>query len=176
MPVKVFYHTQESRRRKLTGPIICKRDDAWLGAGSYFWRDLFDATQWGINSKQATGAYEIYESEIELEDVLDTVFNEEHYFLWLRMIEKVAKTIITKTHNKPTLKELNDYLKERAAWDQVDGIQFQDLPTNNDFLLVKPIEYKGRKRPFVYKKRMQLVVFNSRIIKKFTFLQRESLH
>jgi arsenate reductase-like glutaredoxin family protein len=171
--IRNLYHTQESRVQKLTEPIPCKRDDAWLGEGKYFWYDLLDAEQWGNSSKKATGFFEIYESEVDCEDVLDTVFNEEHYNFWLKQLEKVAMKIIKKTNEKPTLKELNDYFKERGTWNEVCGIIFQDLPTNNKHLLVKPIEYKNKTFTFAYRKRVQMVIYDDKIIRTFAFLTRE---
>lgn len=170
---KNYYHTQESRFKQLNESIICTRDDAWLGEAHYFWKDELDAENWGHNSKKRTGYFEIYVSEINLEDVLDTVFNEDHYYFWLKQIEKVAKKIISKTHIKPTIKELNDYFKEKGDWDDLAGIQFQDLPTNNNHLLIKPIEYKNRAVTFAYRKRIQLAVYNTNIINTFVLLKKE---
>lgn len=174
MSKNVYYHTQESRKAKLISPIPCTRDDAWLGNASYFWYDLEDAEEWGNNSKRRYNYYEIYESKIYTDNILDSVFNEEHYFFWYKQIEKVAKAIIAKTKIKPSIKELNDYFKERGTWDTVDGILFQDLPTNPNKLLIKPIEYNKTKRiVFPYRKRIQLAVYNPKIIHTFVFLKRE---
>lgn len=171
--VKKYFHTQESRIKKLTNPIKCIRDDAWLGEAYYFWKEEFDAENWGNDSKKRTGYFEIYESELDFDDVLDTVFNEEHYFFWLKQVENVAKKIISKTHIKPTIKELNDYFRERGNWNDLAGIQFQDLPTNNNHLLVKPIEYKNKTIAFAYRKRIQLAVYNTNIINTFVLLKKE---
>jgi len=166
--IRKLYHTQEHRQKELFEPIICCRDDAWLGDAYYFWYDERDAHRWGSNSKRKTGKYEIYEAEVHCDDVLDTVFNEEHYLFWLKQIEKVATKFIKQTGEKPSLKEINDYFKERGHWNEVDGIMFQDLPNNFDFLLVKPIKYRTKSRPFVYRKRIQLAVYNLKIIVSFT--------
>lgn len=157
---KTFYHTQESRKNTLKKPIPCVRDDAWLGNGTYFWYDLEDAEYWGNTSKKATGCYEIYISDIQNENVLDSVFNEDHYFFWLKQVEKIAKVIIKKTQIKPTIKELNDYFKERGTWDEVDGILFQNLPTNPNRLLIRPIKYNIKRVIIAYRKRIQLAVYN----------------
>ncbi len=171
---KTFYHTQEARGQRLTAPLPCTRDDAWLGEAIYFWHDLEDAEHWGNTSKRKTGVYQVYSSNIDCEDVLNTVFNEEDYFFWLRQIEKAAKTIIAKTKEKPTLKELNDYFRERAGWrEDVSGIMFQDLPTNPNHLLIKPIQYGDRKVPFAYRKRIQLAVYRKEIVCTFAFLKEE---
>jgi hypothetical protein len=170
---ETFYHTQEAREKILFAPVLCNRNDAWLGEAIYFWYDIEDAEHWGNTSKRRTGYYEIYESVIFCENILNSVFNEEHYFFWYRQIEKVAKIIIAKTKMKPTIKELNDYFKERGTWNEVDGILFQDLPTNNERLLIKPIEYQNKKMVFAYRKRIQLAVYNREIIRTFDFFKRE---
>ena len=145
MSQSIYYHTQESRKSILKDPIRCVRDDAWLGEAFYFWLDLEDADEWGIKSKRGSKYYEVYQSEIQIDNILDTVFNEEHYFFWFKQIEKVAKAIMSKTKMKPSLKELNDYLKERGLWNEIHGIKFQDLPANTERLLIRPIEYKAGK-------------------------------
>ncbi len=168
MITKILFHTQEKRSRILKSPCICTREDAWLGDGYYFWRDITDAEHWGEKSKRKTGCYEIYQAEINCNNVLDTVFNEEHYIFLLRQVEKVALKIIKETGEKPTLKELNDYFKERGTWDEVDGIFFQDLPTNTNFLLVKPLQKGVKSISFAYRKRIQMVVYNLNIMLNFT--------
>lgn len=168
-----FYHTQESRRLRIKSAVICKNDTAWLGEAFYFWKDILDAEIWGHKSKNRYGYFEVYECDLDFENVLDTVFNETHYNFWVNQIEKVANHIISKTKMKPTIKELNDYLKEKGTWDELDGIQFQDLPTNENHLLVKPIQYKKKKMIFAYRKRIQVAVYNPNIISNFAFSKRE---
>ena len=65
-----MYHTQERWAERLTEPIICKRDNAWLGVGYYFWDEEVDAIHWGHNSKRRTGYFEIYTADIVVDDVL----------------------------------------------------------------------------------------------------------
>ena len=45
-----------------------------------FWLDLEDAEEWGNKSKRGSNYYEVYQSEIQIDNILDTVFNEDHYF------------------------------------------------------------------------------------------------
>lgn len=165
------YHTQEKRTKILTFPIPCIRDDAWLGEAYYFWKEESDAHEWGHNSKKRTGYFEVYTCDLNSENFLDTVFNEEHYYFWIRQLEKIAKKIMIKTSEKPTLKELNDYIRDKKIWPQIDYIQFQDLPINSEKALVKPIEYRqGYKRKFrtvAFRKRIQISVYNQKIISNF---------
>jgi len=155
-----MYHTQERREKRLSKPILAKRKNAWLGLAYYFWMDEIDAIHWGDSSKRRTGYYEIYQAVIDCENVLDTVFNEEHYNFWIKQIEKAARKIIISTGRKATIKEINQYFTEKAKWSDVtDGIMFQDLPSSEDLLVVS----------FYYRKRIQLAVFNIKIILSFEF-------
>jgi len=172
--LKIVYHTQEHRSIALTAPKKCIRDDAWLGEAYYFWEDLEDADQWGNTSKRKTLEYEVYKSEVNYKNVLDTVFNETHYQFWLGQIEKVALKFIRSTSMKPSLKELNDYFKERGSWSTVTGIRFQDLPTNPNRLLIRPIQYRYKKIPFAYRKRIQIAVYSDYIICSFACLKIEA--
>lgn len=173
--MKVF-HTQEKRRETLENPMKCIRDDAWLGEGYYFWKEEMDADDWGNNSKKGRGYYEVYSCDLTSDNFLDTVFNEEHYYFWIKQLEKIAKKIIVNTSEKPTLKELNDYIKDHKVWEEVDFIQFQDLPVSSERALVKPIEYKTKKvRTVAFRKRIQLAVYNTEIISNFALLRTEKV-
>jgi hypothetical protein len=151
-----FYHTQENRNSELENPIICIADNAWLGQGFYFWENNEDAVFWGIKFKNKTGRYDVYKAEIPFDNILDTVFNREHYYFWIKQIERAAKNITKSTGSKPTLKEINDFFIERKIWTRFDGILFQDISKN-------PIHYMVK--DFQYKKRIQLALYNeSKII------------
>lgn len=155
-----MYHTQEKWGIRLAAPIICKRNNAWLGSAYYFWDFEMDAIHWGHSSKKSTGYFEIYRANIDCENVLDTVFNEEHYKFWIKQIEKAAKHISIKTGYKATIREINQYFKEKAKWSEItDGIMFQDLPDSADLLV----------NQLYYRKRIQIAVFNLKIIGNFAF-------
>jgi len=153
-----FYHTQEKRFKQLKEPVLCTKDNAWLGEAYYFWEEESDANFWGNKFKNKTGNYDVYRTEISLENILDTVFNREHYLFWIKQVEKVAKNFIKKTNSKPTLKEINDYFKEKNIWTQIDGILFQDISEN-------PVHFMVRE--FQYKKRIQLALYNKEKIINF---------
>ena len=150
-----FYHTQEKRSVRLTSPVICIKDNAWLGDGFYFWMDEDDAVFWGVTSKKRTGEYEVYKANIDTSSVLDTVFNREHYLFWVKQVEKAAKVFIKKTGIKPTLKEINDYFLEKRTWSDISGVMFQDISSNPHHYLVKGLQYK---------KRIQIAVYDQEII------------
>lgn len=155
--IRKMYHTQEKRDVLLKEPLLCFKHNAWLGVARYFWYDENDAVYWGIKSKRATGQYEVYTANINCENVLDTVFNEEHYLFWLRQIKKAELTFI-KAGKSLTLKQLNDYFLQHDKWTKLDGIMFQDISPN-------PIHYFVK--DFQYKKRIQLAAYNLSIISNF---------
>lgn len=160
----------------LSSPVKCVREDAWLGEAYYFWKEEFDAINWGHSSKKRTGYFEVYQCDINSEDYLDTVFNEEHYYFWLAQLEKIAKKIIVKTGEKPTLKELNDYIRDKNIWPQVAYIQFQDLPINTEQSFVKPVVYRrGKIRTVAFRKRIQIAVYNPKIISNFALKMTENV-
>lgn len=154
----IFYHTQEKRKKPLEAPIKCKKDNAWLGEAYYFWENEDDTDFWGVKFKNKTGQYDVYKTNVKFDDVLDTVFNREHYFFWIKQIEKAAKYFMKKTGAKPTLKEINDYFYERGIWSDIDGILFQDISANPIHFMVKE---------FQYKKRIQLAIYNKAKITNF---------
>ncbi|MEO6830710.1 MAG: hypothetical protein ABI378_00680 [Chitinophagaceae bacterium] len=154
---KKMYHTQERRLRRLSEPKPCGRANAWLGCAYYFWYDERDAHFWGNNSKRETGYFEIYSASIDTEDLLDTVFNEEQYLFWVKQIEFVA-TKLKKSGKVVSLKSINEYFYEKGIWSDVSGILFQDISGNPDNYLVNN---------FQYKKRIQLAVFDLKIVSNF---------
>lgn len=160
------YHTQEKRNKKLTAPKKCIRDDAWLGEAYYFWKEEKDAENWGYSSKKRTGYFEIYTCNLNSTNYLDTVFNEEHYNFWINELRKIYKKFIDETDEKPSIKELNDYIQENKIWKEVDYIQFHDLPLTHSF--VKPIQYRKGKTTIPFRKRIQIAVYNVDIISNFT--------
>lgn len=153
-----FYHTQENRNEELTEPILCIKDNAWLGVAFYFWENEDDANFWGVKFKNKTGKYDVYKAEIVSDDILDTVFNREHYYFWIKQVEKAAKNFVKKSGSKPSLKEINDFFKERNIWSKIDGILFQDISENPVHFMVKE---------FQYKKRIQLALYNKDKIHNF---------
>jgi len=161
----IGYHTQECRYNdELRVPKICNSDKAWLGIGYYFWLEEEFAHYWGIDTKiKKTGAYDIYKAYIEEENILNASFNEKVYFRFREMIEKTVE--LFKSKGKiVTLLQVNKFLSDNF-WKQnnVKGIIFDDIPRN------KPeIErYYSHIEPLYYKKRIQMVVFELKIIHNF---------
>ena len=152
-----MYHTQEKWGIHLTDPIICTDPEAWLGEAYYFWYSLDDSHYWGMKMKRKTGYFEVYHAEINCDNLLDTVFNEEHYTFWLKNIESALKKF-AKANIKASLTVINEYFKDKDIWTKFDGIMFQDVSTNPDRYAISK---------FYYKKRIQLGIFNKGIINNF---------
>ena len=152
-----MFHTQEKREKRLSAPVKCIKENAWMGVAWYFWYDSEEAFFWGLNSKRRTGYFEIYSADIDCENVLDTVFNEDHYQFWKKQIEK-AQTAFIKSGINPTLKILNDYFLDKKIWASISGIMFQDISNREGYYITEG---------FQYKKRVQLAVYKSEIIANF---------
>ena len=152
-----MYHTQEKWAAPILEPIICTDPEVWLGEAYYFWYTLDDAHYWGMKKKKSTGYFEVYQAEIECDNLLDTVFNEIHYLFWLKNIEKALKRF-AKANITASLTVINEYFKDNKIWTKFDGIMFQDISTNPD-------KYAIQK--FYYKKRIQVGLFNKLIISNF---------
>jgi len=151
----VCFHTQESRPKRLSEPIICDSEEAWLGIGYYFWIDHEFAHYWGMDMKRATGRYDIYKALVNEDMLLNTTFDEKSYYFFVNSIEKV-RTFLVKTGESITIDAVHRFLAEKYFIPQkITGIIYDDLPKNNR---------KGRIYsdidPLYYKKRIQLVVFN----------------
>ncbi len=165
---RIGFHTQECRgTEKLEKPIICKKDNAWFGNAYYFWDSIDDADYWGKKFKTKTGRYDVYQSKIDLENFLDTVFNEKHYKIWINAIEKLALKFKIQYGKEFTLKELNDYFKSDGLYKSVHGVVFQDISNNEEHYLIKGMQYK---------KRIQFAVFNELTIKEFVHLHTTKLN
>lgn len=157
---KDAYHTQRKEKERIKFPLICERNDAWLGKGYYFWLEEFDAIQWGHNSKKETGYFEIYKAKIDSENILDTVFNEKQYYFWKNQIEKIATKCFQQTGKRPTKKYICNYLTNRADWvSKIDGILFADTPIGTDCLVAD----------LPYRKRIQMVIYKYICIESFEF-------
>jgi len=159
----IVYHTQEGRPKKLSEPLICKRTDAWLGVGYYFWIDEESAHNWGSSSKRATGKYDIYIAELTEENILNATFNETEYYFFVKQIELARKNLAKKLETI-TLAKVHRFLADKI-WPSlgIKGIIFDDIPHNPTR---GNIVYSDIK-PLYYKKRIQLVIFDKQNIRTF---------
>lgn len=163
------YHTQGRRDNKpITFAKLATGTDQWLGDGFYFWQDYDFAAWWGQEKKCKKGkypsSYDIYKAKIEIdeESFIDTVFNEEDYYQFVRKVEEFAKKYAKKFHRKPNLEEFNDFISDFGLWDDIEVIRFQDVPANNTLVEVND---------FFYKKRIQLRVNKPERISNFAHVK-----
>jgi len=165
MPTIEVYHTQERRTQKLYSPILAEGLEQWLGDGYYFWQDLDFAHWWGQTKKCKfpINKYTIFVSQICIneENFIDTVFNEQDYYNFVKNIEKFARLYERKHKHKPTLEEFNDFIVDHNIWGEIKIIRFQDIPENNDLVMVNGLYYK---------KRIQIVIKDLDLITNFAFL------
>lgn len=154
-----MYQTQEKRQDRLVKPVLCTRSDAWLGYGYYFWGDLYDADNWGVQSKKNTGEYEIYKGVVESDNILDTVFSEEGYQFFLDAINEVIEDCHKKSGRRIGTNDVCKFLMKKAMWQNfLDGVMFADTPYTE-------IE------KFNYRKRIQLVLYKLDCLVSFDFLK-----
>jgi hypothetical protein len=172
------FHTTEHRGNIRSVPIFAQGDHQWLGDGYYFWQDYEFAEEWGFNrvckkSKYKQGeltAFDIYRANLDIEfpsaETIDTVFNEIDYYNFLGRVEYFAERYFMLFKKKPTLEDFNDFIRDFDIWRGIKAIRFQDLPTNHNRTYLKV-------KKFYYKKRIQIVVYDVTIIRKFAL---ESTH
>lgn len=160
------YHTQEFRHWSdaLTEPIPCTKNNAWLGIGAYFWLDIEFAHLWGVDSKTATGAYDIYDAWVPEKNLINATFSEEGYFFFREKIELAMDYLKSQGFKNLELYKVHKYLSEEIWPDLgVEGIIFDDIPQNN--------AAKGRTYteipPLHYKKRLQVVLYNTENLSNF---------
>jgi hypothetical protein len=180
------FHTQKSRGKILSEPCKCRRKDAWLGEGYYFWLEEEFAHYWGKDSKinSRTQYYCIYKAYIDIdtiyrvgtnynsvntrdnnpdkERILDATFSEKGYFLFRDYVEEAITHIRKNSGLSLSLKQVHRYLADEV-WPNLNikGIIYDDLPKNSPSR-----EYSGIP-PLFYKKRIQLVIFDLSLVKSF---------
>jgi hypothetical protein len=167
----VGYHTQECRHNGvLDKPIKCSARNAWLGVGYYFWTELEFAHYWGEDFKKFnTGYYDIYKALLDIEKCINAVFDEEGYFFFRDKIEETIAYFKSKNLSA-SLEQVNRFLADNI-WTQlgVQGIIYDDKPTNPR----KSNRTYSEIPELYYKKRIQLVVFDSKNIHTFELFLEE---
>lgn len=121
------------------GPFVCKRSDAWLGHGAYFWEDdLPQATRWG---EQYPNGYVICESEYDADN-------------------KNYLDLTTKEHYE-SMKKCQAMLEKKTKGDKVFLAQIIEFLKNANKFPYKAIRYAFRKvdtNPIMVSERYQAVL------------------
>ncbi|MHA4739046.1 hypothetical protein [Dyadobacter sp. MSC1_007] len=165
MPEISVFQAQEYRDQHLSFPVLAEGYQQWFGDGYYFWEDIGFAHWWGeekkISQKNRINRYCIYEAKLEFspDEVIDTVFNEEDYSQFIKVVEKFAGKFNEAYGKRPSLFEFNEFISDNNIWTDICVIRFQDLPGTNRVLSVSG---------FPYKKRIQLRVNDPNRISSFT--------
>ena len=171
-PYLIGYHTQEYRStaHALEEPIKCKGKTAWLGVGYYFWTEIEFAHYWGEDfKKRATGYYDIYKANINVEKCLNTVFDEEGYFFFKTKIEETIEYFKQK-NMYVTLEQVHKFLADNI-WNDigVECIMYDDKPVNS----FKSDRIYSEIPDLYFKKRIQIVVFNLKNVINFVLYLEE---
>lgn len=159
------YHTQERRQEIMNFPGLATGNEQWLGDGYYFWQDLELAIWWGRVMKCLRRCtFDVYSAEliIEEDNFLDTVFNENDYRQFIRVVEEFADRYRHLFNSKPNLEEFNEFISDFNIWGSITVIRFQDVPQRNELLKINN---------FFYKKRIQLIVREPELITNFALKQ-----
>ncbi|MCF2496126.1 hypothetical protein [Dyadobacter chenhuakuii] len=167
VPHIVGYHTQEFRpmSQPLEKPVKCIAKNAWLGIGFYFWTEIEFAHYWGLDFKiRNTGSYDVYIAHLDTSTCVNSVFDEEGYFFYKEKIEETINHFQTSGMNV-SLEQVNRFLSDNI-WPQigVEGIIFDDKPTNPGR---NPNRVYSLIPELYYKKRIQIVMFNTKRIRNF---------
>ena len=159
------YHTQEYRSTILEHPLKCVNKKAWLGFGYYFWLEEEYAHYWGQDAKinENSESYDIYCADLNIDNCINTVFDEKGYDLFIKKIEEAI--LFFKSKREPfSLETVNRYLVEKV-WMKlgIAGIIYDDKPTNprNKNRIYSEIP------DLYYKKRIQAVIFDLKNICNF---------
>lgn len=156
------YQTQEFRSINLDFPILATGNEQWLGDGYYFWQDYEFAKWWGETKKitKLNRSYSVFKAYLAIneDNFIDTVFNQEDYYNFVKNVELFAEKYSTKFNKKPTLEEFNDFIIDFNLWTNIKVIRFQDVPENDQLMKVNR---------YYYKKRIQIRVNEPQIITKF---------
>lgn len=155
---QLMYHTQNKSEVKLKAPAFCKRKDAWFGPGYYFWEDYYYAEQWGIQSKRNN--YDIYSAQIKSDNVLDIVFNREHYDFFKAALEKIRNRFSSLTDKRILERYIYEYFRDTIS-NRVDVLLADDYSLRD--------ERNIGGRPYV--KRIQAAVYNLDCVHDFKLIE-----
>ena len=167
----IGYHTQEYRPTELNSPIRCYANNAWLGAGYYFWTEIEFAHYWGKDFKMRTGSYDIYSAELDVTNCVNTVFSEDGYLFFRNKIEETIAYFRDKGEHV-TVQKVHRFLADNV-WHKlgVTGVIYDDKPANPQY----KDRYYSEIPDLYYKKRIQIVIFSLKNIHNFApFLEEQS--
>lgn len=117
MAIKKVYQTLEDRGNpdevETNGPFLCKRKNAWLGNGYYFWDSFIDnAHWWGSEGAQYINGYFICEALYDFDEAFcfNLIDNNEHLKLFNETKEIMYENGLYKP-NVTTVARIIEYVK-----------------------------------------------------------------
>lgn len=131
------YHTLEDRDNvdeiETDGPQKCKRKDAWLGDGYYFWDTEIEwAHDWGKQYSE----YMIFEGTIEINEVtFDLVGNVSHKIFFRKIYEELKDKGYFAKGMKVNVPNLLEYLKKHTKFLEKYNSIRSEHPTKSELTI-----------------------------------------
>lgn len=141
------YHTLEDRDNfeliEERGPQLCKRENAWLGDGYYFWdSDISWAHQWGKNYSKG---YLIFEADILINELTYDLFgNTLHKNEFKSIILELINNGNFKNIETVTVPKVIEYLKKYIGF-TYNSIRAADYPKQ-----AFKVSFGGKNGEFMY--------------------------
>lgn len=140
------------------GPYECRRDDAWLGYGYYFWDTNMEwAIAWGENSyKRKNKEYLIGRCLLDLsKDCFDLMGNVSHQQDILQTIEVLKESGKLKENSKLILPNIISYLKLKGLF------PYKSIRANDNYSKVVQMHFNERKWEYMFiNQRVQVCVID----------------
>ena len=155
MTIKI-YQTLEDRNNPQEivsdGPFGCKRSDAWLGNGFYFWENYFEHAKWW-GSKGCNDNYVICSAFYDNNEsfCFNLIDNYEH----LEFLEELNLAVKAKRRKPVYIPQLIELLKRQGLF-KYDAIRAPSLEAISDPLYVK---YKPKHKARIFLRPLNQVCF-----------------
>lgn len=117
--IRDIYQTLENRENadevEKCGPFLCKRFNAWLGAGYYFWESFIENAHWWGNTYEKNG-YFICKSKYNLDEKCFNLVDNPEHITYLKEIIKFLKKQGLIEHDKTTISRVLNYIKDELSF------------------------------------------------------------
>lgn len=156
MKMIIGYQTTENKYTTLDCPIKCRREDAWLGCGYYFWEREEFAKDWGHDGYKGR-EFDIYTAKLNITKSIDAEYSREGREFFEYAIAKVIEQFNAQG-KRLDLRAIHNMLAEQF-WkpNGVTGIIYGDTPKREKYKIGE----------LVYIKRVQIVMFHTNTITNY---------
>jgi hypothetical protein len=158
----IGYHTADNSKGELHKPLYCVKEDAWLGAGYYFWAEKMFADDWAEIKNYLY--YDIYSAEIDKNKCIDLT-DPKKSVLYYENIKKLLHDLRKKTNKKITNKTLFSYLRKKIN-NKIIGIMYDKAPKSKKYSELEDYHL------FIVKQQ-QIVIFEERGYTNFKIIERK---